>query len=346
MKKYLIFILICPLYFILTSYDESSIGYNSQWRTLTDYPDWKLFHISTTEGSAEYIISPDGKTVSLYTADCSARFGYRVQTPPMDKIKDPDQIVHDINAIGNPWGESQKMCIDVTLPANIRYVYDNSYLLKCHVPHSRGVRIEDKHEFDYVGTNTCLTMYNKTIRIADNGIIKGPQWLYLCKTLDLGLNVMLPSVEKYFFNVAEIYQIPTITQPAGDLRYWDYVDECKPHNIICRDATPPVVQGSDGESVEIFNDAIGYQSDYAILYVPRQSINDYRAHPIWGKFAEIRAIEDGIDYSSAIESIDDDSNIPSEWYTLQGFKLKEQPTLPGVYVERSGNKSRKVEIRP
>ncbi|WP_278744506.1 hypothetical protein [Muribaculum intestinale] len=344
MKKYLLYILLCPLYFILTSYDEASIGYTNKWISMPEHPDWKLFEISTTEGSAEYIISPDGKTVSLYSADCSARSGYRVQTPPMDKIKDPDGIVHEVNAIGNPWGELQQMCIYIMLPSNIRYIYDNSDILKCHVPHGRGVGLEDNHEFDYLGTNTCITRYNKTIRIADNGTIKGPQWLYLCKTLDLGLNVMLPSIENYFFHVAEIYKIPALSY-SGTLIYLDHEDNCKPHNIICRDANPPVVQGPDGEAVEIFSDEMGYQSDYAILYVPRQSVDTYRAHPIWGKFAEIRAIEDGIDYSSVIESIDDDFNVPTEWYTLQGYRLNERPSRPGIYIERCGNKSHKIAIR-
>lgn len=343
MKKYLIFILICPLYFMLTSYDDSSIGYSSQWRTLQDHPDWKLFQISTTEGSAEYIISPDGKTVSLYKASCASRFGYRVQTPPMDKIKDPDQIIHDVNAIGNPWGEEQEMCINITLPPNVRSVFDNFGLEKCAVPVGRHFMIENNHELDYLGTNTCVKSKNKTIRIADNGTIKGPQQIRLCKTLDLGTDVKMPTLEKYLFYVAEKYEI--ILSPTQVSTIYEY-DEDKPHNIICRDATPPLVQGADGESVEIFSDAMGYQSDYSRLYVPRQSINDYRSHPVWGKFAEIRAIEDGIDYTSAIGSIDDDFNGPTEWYTLQGIKLTERPTLPGIYVERSGNKSHKVEIRP
>lgn len=54
------------------------------------------------------------------------------------------------------------------------------------------------------------------------------------------------------------------------------------------------------------------------------------------KSGEFSAIED-------IESAND--AVPSVWYTIQGHRL-DSPTVPGIYIERTADSSRKVLIRP
>lgn len=53
--------------------------------------------------------------------------------------------------------------------------------------------------------------------------------------------------------------------------------------------------------------------------------------------------------TSGIEDIfadsESDSNTPVEYYTLQGVRLADAPTVPGIYVARQGEISRKIYIR-
>lgn len=55
------------------------------------------------------------------------------------------------------------------------------------------------------------------------------------------------------------------------------------------------------------------------------------------------ALTSGIDEILADSEFD--SNAPVEYYTLQGIRLAEAPTAPGIYIARQGTKTRKIMVR-
>ena len=48
---------------------------------------------------------------------------------------------------------------------------------------------------------------------------------------------------------------------------------------------------------------------------------------------------------SAVIDPEKDSDVMEEWFTLQGLRMVTRPTLPGIYLQRTGNGIRKTVIR-
>ena len=98
--------------------------------------------------------------------------------------------------------------------------------------------------------------------------------------------------------------------------------------IHCRSSVPYVVDEG------IFNGAVDY--DKCILYVPNGTKEAYMNADVWRNFTHI-VEEEVVTGISHIEQLYD----KSAWYTLQGIKLSDKPSMPGIYI----HKGKKVLIR-
>ena len=103
----------------------------------------------------------------------------------------------------------------------------------------------------------------------------------------------------------------------------------------------------DPPTVHPFNDInIFTEQQYLSIDVtiPKGSLDDYRAHPVWQRFLNIHENE-----SSGISDIhNDDASCDKSYgiYTLSGAKLTNTATLqPGIYIIVEKSKARKILIR-
>ena len=78
---------------------------------------------------------------------------------------------------------------------------------------------------------------------------------------------------------------------------------------------------------------VGVNTAACTLYVPDESVDLYKAAPVWKKF--------NVQPMSATEvspaEITEITEKPDAWYTLDGRKLDSKPTTKGVYIYK-GNK--------
>ena len=134
------------------------------------------------------------------------------------------------------------------------------------------------------------------------------------------------------------------------------------HRLVCHATEPPeVVPYIDNEvSLTGFTDDELYEHqspdphyhnpyryggpsiDHELtVYVPDESVELYKAHPVWGK---VKAI---LPMSTAIDGVENDSdvneNLPVEYFNLQGVRV-ENPSS-GIFIRRHGNKVDKVLLR-
>lgn len=49
--------------------------------------------------------------------------------------------------------------------------------------------------------------------------------------------------------------------------------------------------------------------------------------------------------NTAVEEIEAAEAADAEYFTLQGLRLNQAPTAPGIYIERRGTKARKVLVK-
>lgn len=70
----------------------------------------------------------------------------------------------------------------------------------------------------------------------------------------------------------------------------------------------------------------------ATLKVPGGTKNDYLNHPVWSKFNNIEEFQT----TTGIDEIED-SSAAYVWYTIDGQRLFQQPTTPGIYIRVSSN---------
>ena len=100
--------------------------------------------------------------------------------------------------------------------------------------------------------------------------------------------------------------------------------------IFCYDPIPWSVAADF-----ITNDAL---FETVEVYVVATSIDDYKAHPVWGRFAKILPLENAVQTPQISE---EDS--PAEYYNLQGAKVT-NPAPGTVVVRRSGSRVEKVKM--
>lgn len=103
--------------------------------------------------------------------------------------------------------------------------------------------------------------------------------------------------------------------------------------------SPPVMKG------EVFSDDTQY--GVCELAVPQESIDEYRAHPIFGKFANISGFESGVD------NVYEEAHL-CDVYSIGGSLVAERVSsddlseqlLPGIYIIRySDGRTKKIAIK-
>lgn len=99
--------------------------------------------------------------------------------------------------------------------------------------------------------------------------------------------------------------------------------------LTCRAITPPAVSADAVFSPFAAN---------CVLYVPEESIAAYKAAPGWKNFSAIEKDNSGI-----TDLEDEDAQVAPVYYNLQGMKVANPAS--GIYIEKRGNKTRKVVIK-
>lgn len=305
---------------------------NSEWENnYFDFAPNTVFccNPNSTEGSTYYLINDDESlTVTLIDAT-TGRMGAKPSIIDMAlPVISPDGIPYTITAIGFPNSSPSSFGIPIrntTITKNVRRINDFAFGSS-----TSSLKISNDCEFDYIGYHSFSALtYSPscdTLRLADEGTLYNVN-LIVSKCIVLGEN-------------------PKLCRRSGDTGSYLFCSPYTPLNhvdIISKSAIPPAMQGDD---LTIFEYEDHYTSQYSTLYVPEGSIEAYKADPEWSKFSDIRSITDPGNGSSAIEDIEDTmTDATTEWYTLQGQRLTNRPTAPGIYIELRGKNSRKIAIQ-
>jgi len=179
----------------------------------------------------------------------------------------------------------------------------NPYRGKVEIPaYVKGVPVV---EIDGLAMYACY--YLNEVVIGDNVVKCGHEAFGACRNLQ---KVTLPA------NYAEFRN------------NWMFNCDDAIKEIHCRSSVPYVVDEG------IFNGAVDY--DKCILYVPNGTKEAYMNADVWRNFTHI-VEEEVVTGISHIEQLYD----KSAWYTLQGIKLSDKPSMPGIYI----HKGKKVLIR-
>lgn len=234
-------------------------------------------------------------------------------------VRDNDGNYYTVTTIGD--GINKVICRSCHIHPNITRINDNA------TP-GNIVYFDNETSIQYLGKNSISTyMLSGNVRLADGATLKS-DWGGLGKVLDLGRNINLIADSEYMYSQTGTYGVMGTD------------------SIVSRSVTPPQIKyvgKVEGTKVAFFKDERCYS--YPLL-VPAESIEAYKADPEWGKFSDIRSITDPGNGSSAIEDIEDATpDTATEWYTLQGQRLTNRPTAPGIYIELRGKSSRKIAIQ-
>ena len=110
----------------------------------------------------------------------------------------------------------------------------------------------------------------------------------------------------------------------------------------CKDMESIVCHVQDPNNVFVSNNAFdGMNYDTCTLFVPKGSVDLYRAAAPWNKFSNILEIESGIDTVAA----DAASDAPAVYYNLSGVAMPAGDLAPGLYIRRQGTQAEKVLIK-
>ena len=98
---------------------------------------------------------------------------------------------------------------------------------------------------------------------------------------------------------------------------------------------------------------LGSNGDKVVFGEPYEAAEDGHSNMMLaaGKSTDIRVSLDlpthtlVLEGTAGIASVGADTDSPEAYYTLQGIRLSERPTAPGVYIRRSGNLSEKICVK-
>ena len=137
------------------------------------------------------------------------------------------------------------------------------------------------------------------------------------KTLDLA------------FDLFESIDLPSTLKSVPDI---GFLRDTGLKRIYVRADVPPAYEG-DGK-YPLFDENV---YDRATLYVPANSIEDYKAHTEWGKFRNIESLT-----LDAVEEIDaeEPASADAEYFTLDGKKAA--PAEGEILIRRCNGKAEKV----
>ncbi len=151
------------------------------------------------------------------------------------------------------------------------------------------------------------------------------------------VNVTLPeSLEEIrrrcFWNCTSLQKIKL----QGNLKNIGFVAFLNDENL--RTITTMAVEPPEIEMEEGFRNV----PQDAIVYVPKGTVEAYRAAPGWNYFSDFREMETGIDDISAS---DEDSDEEAVYYNIQGHKVAPENLTPGVYIRQKGGVTTIVAVQ-
>lgn len=119
--------------------------------------------------------------------------------------------------------------------------------------------------------------------------------------------------------------------------FYSNVDEFCPNlrTIVCYSTTPPFT--GYARSRYTYTCAGAYitfnskQWSTITLYVPRESLEKYYFHKVWGEIDNIYAIDEMVETPTSINSTNNSVTMDGAWYSLNGTKV-DKPTK-GVYIK-------------
>ncbi|MEZ3519314.1 MAG: leucine-rich repeat domain-containing protein [Muribaculaceae bacterium] len=100
--------------------------------------------------------------------------------------------------------------------------------------------------------------------------------------------------------------------------------------VTVRSLVPPACAENESGNEFMFNKNVYANAE---LWVPEESVDEYRAHPVWGKFKKIRMTV-GVDKLSAAEE-------EAVYYSLDGQKV-DNPERGQILIRRIGGAAEKV----
>jgi len=126
-------------------------------------------------------------------------------------------------------------------------------------------------------------------------------------------------------------ELPSTLSSVGERAFHTYSNNHE--NIYCSAQTYPSIESNTF-----------YNNDFnnATLHVPAGTKDHYASDTNgWGKFFKIE--ESG---TTGVESIFGEADdIPEQWFTISGIRLKERPTIPGCYIKVQGDDRQTMVIK-
>lgn len=191
----------------------------------------------------------------------------------------------------------------------------------------------------YLGENTFIGCKElEYIYYSSNTSAWGPYWNKYTyypglsvKTLETNCGVLEDTFWKSILNSLEKLIIRD-TSKGIFARFYD----CKKlRTIICYATEPPSTQNTS--SVYSYGGTCGYEKFSSTqwgtitLYVPRESLEKYYFHRVWGEIDNIYAIDEMVETPTSINSTNNSVTMDGAWYSLNGTKV-DNPTK-GAYIK-------------
>lgn len=102
--------------------------------------------------------------------------------------------------------------------------------------------------------------------------------------------------------------------------------------IICYAEDAPNVRAADGNTYSCEDEKFSSKQWGTItLYVPRESLEKYYFHRVWGEIDNIYTIDEMVETPTSINSTTNSITMDGAWYSLNGIKV-DKPTK-GVYIK-------------
>ena len=211
----------------------------------------------------------------------------------------------------------------------------------------------DDIPYEIMADNNCAVTYKygehyyvETIEIpaevefdSNTHTVTGLREYAFASNLNTKKYILPPTIEFIEDLAFSCNNLESINLPASLKSLGSYVFDATSllKSLICEVPDPAdIALGTD-----VF---VGIRFDECVLYVPKESIDLYRAADQWKDFLNIQDIESGID-DVAIDAPTDDTVSPAVYYNLNGAAVSAADLAPGLYIRRQGTTATKVIIR-
>lgn len=201
----------------------------------------------------------------------------------------------------------------------------------------------DGTRFDFAVANTADEKVEISVTANGESVMPDEEGIYHVTVSDdtaIGLVYeMVPYAELYF---------------VGDFNGWALDTQMATEDGKAYSCEIPALDGQfkivDADWDEI---VLGSNGDKVVFGEPYEAAEDGHSNMMLaaGKSTDIRVSLDlpthtlVLEGTAGIASVGADTDSPEAYYTLQGIRLSERPTAPGVYIRRSGNQSEKICVK-